>query len=166
MKKILYDPINNLSKQKDNYKPERIDNACSSNYIEYKSNGNKDKTLSPKDYLDEIKPYLSNIINDHKTQGEWKIKLTMAINLFSSKDSKETCTMYSPSDNIEVIIVIETDKIIEDLLDSFLQRYQKGLEESMRGSKFVFDNVDSLYYKLHKISLNRDGSYIDFPKWL
>ena len=57
-------------------------------------------------------------------------------------------------------------KIIEDLLDSFLQRYQKGLEESMRGSKFVFDNVDSLYYKLYKISLNRVGSYIDFPKWL
>ena len=35
----------------------------------------------------------------------------------------------------------------------------------MRGSKFVFDNVDSLYYKLHKISLKRDGSYIDSPKW-
>ena len=36
----------------------------------------------------------------------------------------------------------------------------------MRGSKFVFDNVDSLYYKLHKISLNRGGSYIDSPKCL
>ena len=36
----------------------------------------------------------------------------------------------------------------------------------MRGSKFIFDNVDSLYYKLHKISLNRGGSYIDSPKWL
>ena len=29
-----------------------------------------------------IRPYLSDIINDHKTQGEWKIQLTMAINLF------------------------------------------------------------------------------------
>ena len=63
--------------------------------------------------------------------------------------------MYSPSDNIEVIIGIETDKIMEDFFYSFLQRYQKGLEESMIGSEFVFDNVDSLYYKLHKISLNR-----------
>ena len=36
----------------------------------------------------------------------------------------------------------------------------------MRVSEFVFDNVDSLYYKLHKISLNRGGSYIDSPKWL
>ena len=103
----------------------RIGNAFSSNYFEYKSNGNKDKKLSIKDYLDEIKPYLSGIINDHKTQGEWKIKLTIGINFFSSKDSEETRAMYSPSDNIEVTIGIETDKIIEDLFHSFLQRYQK-----------------------------------------
>ena len=106
------------------------------------------------------------MINDHKTQGEWKIKLKMAIKIFSSKNSEEDLIMYSPSDNIEVVIGIETDKIIEDLLDYFLQRYQKGLEESMRGSEFVFDSVDSLYYKLHKISLNRGGSCIDSPKWL
>ena len=36
----------------------------------------------------------------------------------------------------------------------------------MKGSEFVFDNVDSLYYKLHKISLNRGGSFIDSPEWL
>ena len=90
----------------------------------------------------------------------------MTINFFSSKDSGETRTMYSPGGNTEVIMGIETDKIIEDLFDSFLRRYQKSLEESMRGSEFVFDNVDSLYYKLHKISLNRGGSYIHSPKWL
>ena len=28
------------------------------------------------------------------------------------------------------------------------------------------DSVNSLHYKLLKISLNRGGSYIDFPKWL
>ena len=36
----------------------------------------------------------------------------------------------------------------------------------MRGSEFVFDSVDSLYYKLHKVSLSRGGSYIDSSKWL
>ena len=56
----------------------------------------------------------------------------MTFNFFSFKDSAETLSMYSPSDNIEVIIGIETDKIIEDLFHSFLQRYQKGLEESMK----------------------------------
>ena len=36
----------------------------------------------------------------------------------------------------------------------------------MKGSEFVLDNTNSLYYKLHKISLNRGGSYTDSPKWL
>ena len=30
----------------------------------------------------------------------------------------------------------------------------------------MFDSVNSLYYKLHKISLNSSGLYIDSPKWL
>ena len=34
----------------------------------------------------------------------------------------------------------------------------------MRGSEFVFNKVDSLYYKLQKISLNRDGSQKDNNK--
>ena len=38
-----------------------------------KSRGDKDKTLSIKEYLSMIKLYLRNIINDHKTQGEWKV---------------------------------------------------------------------------------------------
>ena len=42
------------------YKPVKIGNAFSSNYIEYKSNGGKDKALSIKDYFDKITPYLSD----------------------------------------------------------------------------------------------------------
>ena len=41
-------------------------NAFSSNYIEYESTN----ALSVKKYLDMIKPYLSGMINDYKTQGE------------------------------------------------------------------------------------------------
>ena len=48
-----------------------------------------------------------------------------------------------------------------------MKKYQEGLEESMRGSEFIFDSVDLLYYNLQKISLKRKGSsYIDSPKWL
>ena len=36
----------------------------------------------------------------------------------------------------------------------------------MRGSEFVYDCVDVLYYNLNKVSLSRGGSYIDSPKWL
>ena len=36
----------------------------------------------------------------------------------------------------------------------------------MRGSEFVYDSADSLYYNLNKISLSRGGSGIDSPEWL
>ena len=61
---------------------------------------------------------------------------------------------------------IETDKIMEDLFEFLLQRYQEGLEEKMQRSDFVFDSVDALYYDLNKVSLSRGGSYIDFHQWL
>ena len=54
-------------------------NSFSINYIEYVSNGDN-KTLSIKEYLDMIRPYLNDLIDKHKTQGEWKIQLAMAIN--------------------------------------------------------------------------------------
>ena len=36
----------------------------------------------------------------------------------------------------------------------------------MKGSEFIFERVYLLYYSLHKISLNRGGSYIDSRDWL
>ena len=134
------------SDKKDYYKPVRIGNAFSSNYIEYESNGDKDKTLFIDDYLDMIRQYLTDIINDRKSQGEWNIQLTMEINFISSKDSNETRTMHTKSDNIEIMIRNETDKIIDSVI--------------------YFDSVNLLYYKFHKTILNRDGSYIDSPQWL
>ena len=90
----------------------------------------------------------------------------MSINFISSKDSIETRNMHTKSDNIEIMMGSETDDIIDELFNFFLQKYQEGLEESMRRSEFIFDSVDLLYYNLQKISLNRKGSsYIDSPKW-
>ena len=75
-------------------------------------------------------------------------------------------TMHTKSDNIEIMMDNETDQIINESFKSLLQRHQKGLEEKMRGIELVFDGVDLLHYKLHKISLNRSGSDIDSPEWL
>ena len=55
--------------------------------MEYERKGVKDKNLSPREYLDIIRPYLSNMINDHKTIREWKIQLTMQVHFISHKDS-------------------------------------------------------------------------------
>ena len=58
----------------------------------------------------------------------------------------------------------ETNEIIKDLFESFLQKYQEGLEKSMRGSEFVYDSVDVLYYNLNKVSLSRGWIKYRFPK--
>ena len=60
-----------------------------------------------------IRPYLSDLINYHKSEEEWKIKLTLAINFMSSKDSEETRTMHTESHNIEIMMGNETDEIIK-----------------------------------------------------
>ena len=69
--------------------------------------------------------------------------------------------MHTRSHNKEIMI-----EVIEELFESFLQRYEQNLEEKMKGSEFEFDGVNFLYYNFNKISLNRGGSYIDSPKWL
>ena len=45
-----------------------------------------------------------------------------------------------------------------------LKRYQKGLEEKMRGNEFVYDSINLLHYKLHRLSIYRGESYIDSPE--
>ena len=78
------------------------------------------------EYVDIIRPYLVDIINDHKTQSKWKIQLTIAINFISSEpDSDETRTMRARSENTEITMGSKTNEIIEDLFKCPLQRYQK-----------------------------------------
>ena len=90
----------------------------------------------------------------------------MKINFNSSKHFIKTRDIHSQSDNIEIMVVADTNEIIKNLFNSLLQRYQKGLEESMRGSDFVFDYVESLNYIFHKVDLKRSGSYIKPLEWI
>ena len=97
-------------------------------------NGDKDKMLSIKVYLDNIRLYLRNIINHHKIQGEWEIQLTIALSFISSKDCNEARGLHRNSDNIRNMIGNEPDEIIKELFDSLLQKYEKWLEQSVKGS--------------------------------
>ena len=131
------------------YKPIKTNDAFYSKYIEYESKGDKDKTLSIKEYLNMIRLYLIVIINDHKTQGEWKVdscnevihcktqgewkvQLIMVINFMSSKDSDEIHTMCTKSNNVEIMMGNKTDEIIKIFFESLLQKYQEGLEKNQR----------------------------------
>ena len=138
-----------LSISEDYYKPIIVISDFNNNYIQYESRG--DKVLTIEEYLSMIESYLVDMINDHKNKGEWKIQLTAEINFISSiPDSDETHIIHTKSDNLEIMIGSDTDEVIEDIFKSLLQRYQEGLEEKMKGSEFVFDVVNVLYYDLNK----------------
>ena len=62
-----------LSIDEDYYKPIITKGSFNSSYIQYESRGDKGKNLSIKQYLDTIRPYLSDIINNYKTQRKHRI---------------------------------------------------------------------------------------------
>ena len=93
-----------MEQEDDYYKPIRVGNFWNNIYIEYESNGDKNKNLSVKEYLNEIKPYLSDVIINLQKSGAWNIQLTITINFISSKDADEEQVMHSKSDNIEFMI--------------------------------------------------------------
>ena len=47
-----------------------------------------------------------------------------------------------------------------------MQKYQRKLELSMKGSDFIFDSVQLMYHKCDKGNFNRNSSYIDSPDWM
>ena len=162
--RILRD-IKNLfeTKEEENYyKPVRVGNLWSNNYVAYESNGDRNKTLSVEEYLNKIRPYLKDMINNLKKSDKWKIRLTIANNFISSIENDEERVKHSKSDNIE--IMMDNKAEIIELLDSLKNRYQNN-SESMKGSECVFDYVHLFYCKYHKINPNRGGSHIDSPDW-
>ena len=71
-----------------------------------------------------------------------KIQLIITIIFISSKDDNDKeCLMHLKSDNIENMINDDADEVIEELFKSIQNRYQNNLENLMKGSEFVFDNV-------------------------
>ena len=59
--------------------------------------------------------------------------------------------MYSKSDNIEFTSYNDAKESVHGLFDSLRSRYQGNLETSMRGSDFIFDSVQLMYCKCHKV---------------
>ena len=70
-----------------------VKSSFNESYKYYESRGDKDKKLSIEQYLDVIKPYLGDLINDHKaiktSSNEWKIEINMDMNFVSSNDTGE-----------------------------------------------------------------------------
>ena len=82
------------------------------------------------------------MINDHRiARRVWKIQISMHVNFISSKDTRETRIMYAWSHNVSIMQGINAHDIINEMLKSFLHRYQEQLK-TIKGSDFVFESVD------------------------
>ena len=134
---------------RDYYKPSRTDSGFvgrNNNYIEYTSRGDRYENLSPEEYLDIIRPYSRDLINDHKPtaelnndssaeHGEWKVQLVMLNNCISVKNFGDTRTIYSKSDPVEIFMGSDTNDVIDRLFDTTLERFHQAIVPSnKRGS--------------------------------
>ena len=115
----LFDNVD-VDDDDDDYKPILIKSSFKNNYKYYESKGDKNKNLSIKQYLYKIMPYLSDLINKHKTiknkSSEWKIQINMDINFVSSHDTRDTCTIMCG------VIMKKLDRVMKQkiLLKDFL----------------------------------------------
>ena len=122
-----------------------------------------------------IMPYSYGLINDHRVARRvWKIQINMRLiqinsnsnkYFISTKNTGETCTIYTWSNNVTIMQGRDTNDIIKKHFESFLYVYQEKLK-TIKGSDFVFESVYLMDYKLHRVRLKRGGSYIKSPEWL
>ena len=120
----MYDDID-----EDYYKPIRTGNVFSSNYIEDESNGDEIKNLSIEEYFDGIRPYLNNLIDSYRAQGEGKIHLTMRTNFFLLKILKKFVLSIILAITLLSMTGYERNEILEDVFDSFITKYLQKLEK-------------------------------------
>ena len=115
------------------YKPESVSNFQSNNYIEYESNGDRNKTLPGVEYLNKSRPYLKDLINNLRKSGKWKIQLTMANSFISSLDIDEEHVKHSKSNNTKIMINDNVEEVIKELFDLLKNRYQNKVSNKING---------------------------------
>ena len=85
----------------------------------------------------------------------------------STKSFKETWTIYTKSKALEIFMGSYKNDVINKVLNTLLQRFQHAKGPSnKRGSEFIPNSVELLYYHFQKIDIRRAESYIMSPDWI
>ena len=134
-----------------------------------------------------IRPYLRDLINEHKPidesnnesndesndenddidRTEWKIQLAMQNSCIYITSFEETRTLYTKSEPVEIFMGSDTNDVIDRLFNTLLQRFQHAQETSNdRGSEFIPESVELLYYHFQRTDIRRAESYIMSPDWI
>ena len=84
-----------------------------------------------KEYLNEIKTYLKDIIINLQKSGTWNVQLKIAINFIISKDIKEEQVVHSKSDSTEVMTYDNVSEIIKEIFEFFFKvsNYIRNINE-------------------------------------
>ena len=105
--------------------------------------------------------------NSNSNCAEWKIQLTMQNSCISTKSFEQTSTIYTKCEPVEIFMGSNTGEVIDRLFNTLLQRFQNAQETSNeRGSEFIRDSVELLYYHFQRIDIRRAKSYITSPNWI
>ena len=117
--------------------------------------------------IDESNDKSSDNDDDDTDGAEWKIQLSMKNSCISTENFEETRTMYSKSEPVEICMSSDTEDVIDALFNTLLQRFQHAHETSNdKGSEFIPESVELLYYHFQKIDIRRAESYIMSPNWI
>ena len=109
----------------------------------------------------------SNNNNNNNNRAEWEIQLTMQNSYISTKSFEETRTLCTKSEALEVFMGSDTEDVIDQLFNTFLQRFQRVQETSNeRGSGFIPNSIKLLFYHFQRIDIGRAESYIMSPDWI
>ena len=107
---------------------------------------------------------MRNIIINLQKSDSWKIQLTIATDFISSKDAEKDCVMHSRSSNLKFKSYNDVTEVVDEVFESLHSRCQGNLGTSVRKSNFLFDSVQLMYYKCHKI-LNLGDHILILQTW-
>ena len=99
--------------------PVIVGNVWNNHYNHYI--GDRNKSLSVKEYLNGIKPYLRDIIINLQKSDILIIELTTAINIMPSKDVKKKHIAHSKSNNEEFLHYGAANEVVDEISTHFLK---------------------------------------------
>ena len=74
----------------------------------------------------------------------------------STKRFEETRTIYTKSEAVKIFVGSDTKDVIDKPFNTLLQRFQNAQETSNeRGSEFIPDSVELLYYHFQRIDIRK-----------
>ena len=85
----------------------------------------------------------------------------------STRNFKETKTIYSASETVEIFMGSDTKDVIYKIFNTMLQIFQQAQEASNDNwSEFIPESVELLYYYFQEINIGRVESHIISPDWI